>query len=203
MKINMMKRLLSLSACILLVIAMVAGCGKEDDSQPATLLTDCSVTVQTDGGVKLAGIGVSVYTDKDKTELVDFVRTDANGVAKLNAAIPSDSCVFLTDVPDGYEFTGYRTIDGKCKDLVFTLSAGLKNEMTSIQLGDVMFDFTVTDQNGTEHTLSKLLESKKAVAINLWYTTCGPCKMEFPFLQQAYNEYKDNIALLAIPCQRP
>lgn len=198
MKINMLKRLLALSACLLLVIAMVAGCGKEDDSQPATLLTDCSVTVQTEGGVKLANIGVSVYTDKDKTELVDFVRTDENGVAKFNVAIPSDSCVFLTDVPDGYEFTGYRTIDGKCKDLVFTLSAGLKNEMTSIQLGDVMFDFTVTDQNGTEHTLSKLLESKKAVAINLWYTTCGPCKMEFPFLQQAYNEYKDNIALLAI-----
>lgn len=192
---NMMKRLLALTACVLLLVAMVASCGKEKD---AVLLTGCTVKVQTEGGVKLANVGVSIYTDKDKTELVDFARTDESGVAMMNVAIPADSCVFLTDLPDGYEFNGYVTIDLKDKNPVITLSAGLKNEMTSIKLGDVMFDFTVTDQNGTEHTLSKLLESKKAVAINLWYTTCGPCKMEFPFLQQAYNEYKDDIALLAI-----
>ncbi len=195
---NMMKRLLALTACVLLLVAMVTGCGKEDDSQPSTLLTNCTVTVQSEGGVKLANVGVSIYTDKDKTELVDFARTDDNGVAKMNVAIPSDSCIFLTDVPDGYEADGYYSIDSKDKNPVITLYASLKNEMTSIKLGDVMFDMTVTDQNGTEHTLSKLLKSKKAVAINLWYTTCGPCKMEFPFLQQAYNEYKDDIALLAI-----
>ena len=192
---TMMKRLFALTACVLLLVTMVAGCGKEED---AVLLTGCTVKVQTEGGVKLANIGVSIYTDKDKTELVDFARTDESGVAMMNVAIPADSCVFLTDLPDGYEFNGYVTIDAKDKNPVITLSAGLKNEMTPFQLGDVMFDFTVTDQNGTEHTLSKLLENKKAVAINLWYTTCAPCKMEFPFLQQAYNEYKDDIALLAI-----
>lgn len=192
---TMMKRLFALTACVLLLVTMVAGCGKEKD---AVLLTGCTIKVQTEGGVKLANVGVSIYTDKDKTELVDFARTDESGVAMMNVAIPADSCVFLTDLPDGYEFNGYVTIDAKDKNPVITLSAGLKNEMTPFQLGDVMFDFTVTDQNGTEHTLSKLLENKKAVAINLWYTTCAPCKMEFPFLQQAYNEYKDDIALLAI-----
>ncbi len=192
---TMMKRLLTLTACMLLLVTMVAGCGKEED---AVLLTGCTVKVQTEGGVKLANVGVSIYTDKDKTELVDFARTNESGVAMMNVAIPADSCVFLTDLPDGYEFNGYVTIDLKDKNPVITLSAGLKTEMTSIKLGDVMFDFTVTDQNGTEHTLSKLLENKKAVAINLWYTTCAPCKMEFPFLQQAYNEYSDDIALVAI-----
>lgn len=195
---TLLKRLLALTTCVLLFATLVTGCGNEDDSQPSTLLTDCTVTVQSEGGVKLANVGVSIYTDKDKSELIDFARTDDNGVAKMNVAIPSDSCIFLTDVPDGYEAGGYYPIDGKDKNPVITLYTSFKNELTSIKLGDVMFDMTVTDQNGTEHTLSKLLKSKKAVAINLWFTTCDPCKMEFPFLQQAYNEYKDDIALLAI-----
>lgn len=194
------KRLIALFLCVALIAAMAIGCGDEENNAEQTMLTDCSVTVQTEGGVKLANVGVTIYTSADKSELVDFVRTDENGVAKMNVAVPAGSCVFLTEVPDaeGYVIHDYYTIDGKDKNLIITLTVKLKNEMTSIKLGDVMFDFSVTDQNGTEHTLSKLLESKKAVVINLWYTTCGPCKMEFPFLQQAYNEYKDNIALLAI-----
>lgn len=194
---NITFRLLAVCITIFMLVAMV-GCGGNGDNNSVTMLTDCSVTIQTEGGVKLVGIGVSVYTDQDKSELVDFVRTDDNGVAKFNVAIPSGSCVFLTDVPDGYEAHSYYSIDGNDKNPIITLSAGLKSEMTSFKLGDIMFDFTVTDQNGTEHTLSKLLESKKAVAINLWYTTCVPCQIEFPFLQQAYNEYSDNIALVAI-----
>ena len=200
MQNTVLKRLTALLLCLMLVATMAIGCGDEENNEEPVMLTDCSVTVQTEGGVKLANVGVTIYTNKDKTELVDFVRTDENGVAKMNVAIPSGSCVFLTDVPDaeGYVIHDYYTIDGKTSNLVITLTVNLKTEMTAFQLGDVMFDFTVTDQNGTAHTLSKLLESKKAVVINLWYTTCGPCKMEFPFLQQAYNEYKDDIALLAI-----
>ena len=192
---TMMKRLLSLTTCVLLLVAMVAGCGKKQNDTPTTL-SGCTVTIKSDGGLALENIGVSVYADKAKTELIDFARTNADGVATLNAAIPSGSFVFLTDVPDGYTVADFYSLTAK--ETTITLTTGLKNEMTSFQLGDVMFDFTVTDQNGAEHTLSKLLESKKAVAINLWYTTCGPCKMEFPFLQQAYNEYKDDVALVAI-----
>lgn len=199
MKKNFILRLLTICVAVLLIISLV-GCGENANDKPVEMLSDCSVTVQTEGGVKLAGVGVSVYADEGKTELVDFVRTDDNGIAKFNTAIPSGSYVFLTDVPDadGYVVHRYYTIDGKCKDLIITLSAALKNELSPIRLGNTMFDFTVTDQNGTEHTLSKLLENKKAVILNLWYTTCGPCKMEFPYLQRAYNEYQDNIGLLAL-----
>ena len=194
MKNNLTKRLLAL--CLAMLLLMVAAsCGKEQNDASVTL-NNCTVTVVSDGGLAMENIGVSIYADKAQTDLVDFARTNKDGVAALNAAIPSGSFIFLTDIPDGYMVADYYSLTEK--ETIITLKAGLKNEMTSFTLGDVMFDFTVTDQNGTEHTLSKLLESKKAVAINLWYTTCVPCKMEFPFLQQAYNEYKDDIALVAI-----
>lgn len=193
-----MKRLLALSVCALLLITMVAACGKKDDKPDATVeLKGCTITVQSEGGNKLENVGVSVYADAAKTDLLDFVRTNGEGVATLTATVKSGSAyIFLTDIPDGYTAQEYYTITEQ--NTVISLTAQMSNEMSKIELGKVMFDFTVTDQNGTAHTLSKLLESKKAVVLNLWYTSCVPCKMEFPYLQQAYNEYSNDVALLAL-----
>lgn len=205
-KKSLLHRLMTLCLAVLLLTVLTAGCGKDGKkdktSKPtvtttkAVNLSGCTVTISTEGGIKLEGVGVGVYADKDLEDIIDFSRTDANGAVSFKATIPTGSYLVLTDVPAGYAAETYYVV--KEKDTVITLSAAMSNEMSSIELGDVMFDFTVTDQNGTEHTLSKLLESKKAVAINLWYTTCVPCKMEFPFMQQAYNEYKDDMALVAI-----
>ncbi len=65
-------------------------------------------------------------------------------------------------------------------------------------LGDMMRDFSVTDTDGNTYTVSQLLETKKCVVLNFWNITCVPCRMEFPHLQKAYEEYADQIALLAI-----
>lgn len=205
-KISLFRRLMALWMAMLLLTMLMAGCGKGDKKDDASKntsttakpvnLSGCNVTIATEGGVLLEGIGVGVYADKEQKDIIDFARTNADGVATLKATIPSGSYIILSDVPTGYAAEDYYVMAKK--DMVITLSAVMSTEMIPFTLGDVMFDFTVTDQNGTEHTLSKLLESKKAVAINLWYTTCTPCKMEFPFLQQAYNEYKDDVALVAI-----
>lgn len=71
-------------------------------------------------------------------------------------------------------------------------------ETSSYKLGDYMGDYTVTDVNGNEYTFSKLLESKKAIVLNFWYVNCGPCQMEFPYLQAAADKYSNDIAVLAI-----
>lgn len=71
-------------------------------------------------------------------------------------------------------------------------------ETSSYKLGDYMGDYTVTDVNGNEYTFSKLLESKKAIVLNFWFVNCGPCQMEFPFLQAASDKYSNDIAVLAI-----
>jgi hypothetical protein len=80
---------------------------------------------------------------------------------------------------------------------------------TSYQLGDVMYDFTLTDINGTELTLYELLETKRAVFLNFWYNGCSWCETEFPDIVAAYESsytdangetkaYKDDIAIIAV-----
>lgn len=80
---------------------------------------------------------------------------------------------------------------------------------TSYKLGDVMYDFTLTNTDGEELNLYTLLEEKKVVILNFWYTTCSACYYEFPYMVEAYestyvNEYgetrnyKDDVAIIAI-----
>ncbi len=65
-------------------------------------------------------------------------------------------------------------------------------------LGKPFQDFTVTTIDGEKFTLSKALETHEAVYINLFATWCPPCEMEFPYMQQAYEEYGDRVAMIAI-----
>ena len=64
--------------------------------------------------------------------------------------------------------------------------------------GSVMHDFTVTTTDGKAFTLSEVLKEKKAVLINFWYVECYWCQYEFPYLQAAYEEYQDDIAVIAL-----
>lgn len=66
------------------------------------------------------------------------------------------------------------------------------------QLGDKMEDFSVTLTDGTEVSLYGLLAEKKAVLINFWATWCPPCRMEFPYMQEAYDEMSDEIGIVAL-----
>lgn len=65
-------------------------------------------------------------------------------------------------------------------------------------LGKPMPDFTVTDANGDRFTLSEVLRTKKAVLVNFWATWCGPCVMEFPYMEEAYQAYKDQVEIIAL-----
>ncbi|MEO8664488.1 MAG: TlpA disulfide reductase family protein [Ignavibacteria bacterium] len=51
-------------------------------------------------------------------------------------------------------------------------------------------DFTLSDLENNDVTLSKLLE-KGPVMISFWATWCAPCKEEMKKLQPIYEKYKD------------
>lgn len=86
-----------------------------------------------------------------------------------------------------------------CGDKVGSaLVSGAELKSSSYKLGDAMGDYTVTDVNGDSYTFSELLKTKKAIVLNFWFVNCGPCQMEFPYLQKAYDAYSDDIAILAI-----
>lgn len=72
---------------------------------------------------------------------------------------------------------------------------------TYYTLGSTMGDFTVTTYDGREVTLSEVLGEKDMVLLNIWATWCGPCRMEFPYMQEAYEQYSDRVEIIAVDCE--
>ena len=67
----------------------------------------------------------------------------------------------------------------------------------SFNVGDAMYDITVTTVNDETVVLSEVLQEKDMVMLNFWATWCGPCMNEFPYMSEAYNAYKDDIEIIA------
>ena len=53
------------------------------------------------------------------------------------------------------------------------------------QVGDLAFDFTLSDLSGKEVKLSDL--RGKAVVLNFWTTRCEPCRLEMPLFQAVFE----------------
>ena len=57
-------------------------------------------------------------------------------------------------------------------------------------------DFTVYDEKGNEVKLSDF--RGKPIVVNVWASTCGPCKAEMPEFQKAFEKYGDEVQFLMI-----
>ncbi len=77
------------------------------------------------------------------------------------------------------------------------------------EIGDVMYDFTVTDTDDNDLNLYELLEEYKVVILNFWFTTCSYCAYEFPAMVEAYESthvngagetvsYQDDVVIIAV-----
>ncbi len=168
--------------------------------------TDYTVTVQSEGGMPLSDIGVFVYADEAHTDLVWAGHTDDKGVTAFTATEATYYAV-LKEVPAWY--TAEENYVCAEVQTVIALKASLQEGGIadhSMSLGDMMCDFTVTAGDtsatsstpATEYTLSELLKTKKAVVLNFWFEGCGPCRAEFPYLENAYKQYADDIEVLAV-----
>ena len=70
--------------------------------------------------------------------------------------------------------------------------------VTGFKTGDTIADFTITTFDKKEVTLSSVLAEKDAVLINIFATWCGPCKSEFPFMEESYQQFKDRVEVIAL-----
>ncbi len=204
-----LKRIIALLMAVVFVFCL-AGC--KDDGTSETVSSDkeessvetgketYTVTVETAGGMPLEGLDVYIYGDASLEDLKQFGETNADGVASLSVAKGDGYVAVISGAPKGYDIKPSYPITGGNTKLVLESSLIKDGNLADVQLGlgDVMYDFTVTEASGKEVTLSEMLKEKDMVLLNFWYTTCSWCLKEFPYMEQAYQTYQDKVGIIAL-----
>lgn len=187
--------------CLLLVLVMVlsfAGCKRGEVLEPTGEKVTYTVRVLNQADKALANVGVYVYEDSTQKELVWYDVTNEAGEMTFTDVQRSTYVAVLADVPTGYAVEEYYPLTSLNTEIRLTAGTMTGEEEITYNLGDLMMDFTFTATDGKEYSLHGLLEEKQAVILNFYYNGCVPCQMEFPYLQEAYEEYADRIAVVAM-----
>ncbi len=64
--------------------------------------------------------------------------------------------------------------------------------------GQILPDFSVKTINDVTFTLSESLKTHDLVLINFWASWCGPCCMEFPSLETAWEQFGECVDVVAL-----
>lgn len=208
--------MLSLSSCVKDNNTGDGGGNNDGGNNGNQSTASYSVTVVTKGGMALAKLPVYIHEYEDGAigELVDngYAATDENGKATFNLPEGEYAANISLSLPDGYDADAFYPLVSK--DMTITVSSSVIPETSlvgvSYQIGSVMRDFTVNSKVLVENkdgdlvfkdevfTLSETLKEKDAVLINFWYVNCSACQMEFPYMKSVYEEYSDDIAIIAL-----
>ncbi len=167
------------------------------------------VNLQTMGGTVLPGVTVTLYDANDTA--VTSAKTNVRGRVRFNDLNPDDyvAKVDATTLPKGYyvpEDEAEITLTADSMKATVKIPSALIEEDIpdghKYSVGAVAYDFRTTsvDSDGREKniSLSAYLAQYNAVVLNFWYASCSPCLAEFPFMNEAYLEYQDKIAVIAI-----
>lgn len=208
---SMFKKSVSMVLTLVILLAFFASCGGSGNDTSTDVSNESvdvsagdvgsfAVSLNTAGGMPLSGIDVYVYADSTLKDLEQFGKTDDKGNVSFNLAKGKEYAFTLSGVPKGYDVKDYYTFNGNGAKVIIASSV-IKDENVAdgkFKLGDVMYDFTVTDSKGEKFTLSEVLSEKKLVVLNFWYTTCSWCLTEFPIMDEVYKEYSDDVAIIAL-----
>ena len=157
------------------------------------------ITVKSVGGALLDGIRITA----SKNGIPVKTAISQNGIVTLS--LEKDEYTLSVDsMPEGYYLAPNTDLTTSSESFEHTLL--FRSEVLSdyapvsksYSIGDVMHEYSFVDTTNSTQTLSSLLATKKAVVINFFYTTCSPCRSEFPAIEEAYQQYKDDIALIAL-----
>ena len=165
------------------------------------------VNVRSEGGMPLNGVKIAAKRNGQ------IIRRGISKEGKIEFAVALGEYDLEIDeesLPAGYYLTEgatYKTNGSSREEVDIRIPSRLLSASATVSSyapGNIMRDFTFTDCGdgqslGQSYTLSNLLQTKKAVVLNFFYTSCNPCRAEFPALQNAYdNRTAKDIEVLAI-----
>lgn len=157
-----------------------------------------TIIVRGEGGFLLSDVTV-VMSDAEGNQAATGV-TDDNGEFSIWLQ-PGKYTVKLENLKTGYTAEEVTvTEDGGVTEVVAKTAVVETDDYkqpNSYAKGDVMWDFVFT-KDGEDVELSEVLKTKKLVIINFWATWCGPCKGEFPVIEQIYKMYGDDVEVIAL-----
>ena len=199
---NTLIRMIALTMMIVMVMA-ITGCVEQgarttDPSEPPQSAYTIRVTTRAGDGVSKCA--VEIFSDASKTTRLYKGITNNDGEVIFTAPVSSEYVAVLSKVNSKYALEEHYRLVGGTTTIV--LSAGVMDEEAMdnqvFKLGDPMMDFTVTLPDNSEVTLSELLKTKKAVVLNFWFMNCPPCKGEFPYIQEGFEQVSEDVAVLAL-----
>lgn len=197
--------LIAAAVAVALIVGIVIACvvggnnpDTPDQTEPGSSV-NYSVLIQNKAGEPIGNVKVFVYSNFEKEEMIWAAVTDGTGKISFDAPESDEYVAVIENVPAAYGYDEVYSL--KEQQITIVLKDLLLNDTDmnmEFALGDSMMDFSVLDCDGVEYQLSALLQEKKAVVLNFWYLNCGPCKMEFPYLQEAYGMFSSDVAVLAL-----
>ena len=197
------RNLILLSALLISSFTMISCRGNNSSSSNVSSSENLNnplytIKVTSLSGKPLSQVKVGIYTGDN---LVKECVTDENGNIETRLE-DSNYSVKLSNIPNGYYVEKDFELVKGTQDYKFRLHSNVINETapsgTFYQLGDLVYDFTVTTSDGEKFTLSEAVKDYDAVLINFWYVTCGWCVKEFPYMEEAYQDYKNDIGVIAL-----
>lgn len=162
-----------------------------------------TITLMSEGGLPLNNIQVTASKNGE------VIKSGISSNGKVTLAMDLDNYTLsFNNIPKGYyldENKEYVTSNESNEYTVLFKSKVISQTApvgTVYKVGDVIYDFVFNYYNGdtdttTQHRLSDILATKKAVMLNFWYKDCPPCRAEFPVMQEAYEIYSQKIEILA------
>ncbi len=166
-----------------------------------------TVNVSTIGGRPLTGLAYMIVDENGNTKNIGFTDKDTGAaIVSLDTSANYKFQFHPSFLPEGYiiDLDGYA-LESTVLNIVLTptvITSDIENDYKNVtyKLGDVMYDFSFKNMNGDTVKLSELLSTggKKGVLLNFFFTTCSPCRSEFPYIVDVYEQYKDEISVIAI-----
>ena len=181
-----------------MISMLFVGCNNQDE--PSTNDTAFTIIVKSQGGLPIKDVMVKVFKDVEKQSLHWAKETDRDGVVSFKGDSQNSYFAILEKLPNGYDAEETYEINNENIEIILNAKLGDSPNISDVDftLGSVVNNFTVTSTDGTEYKVSELLKTKKAIVLNFWFMNCQPCKMEFPYLQQAYVDYSDKLEVIAV-----